>query len=93
MKLRDEFKLNDFREPHGLILIGREGELQDDPQKKKLRAHWNRLFDGKIEIRTFDSLLRTLEDTFRFHEAQKESLKKWIENLPEDLRKKTKKPQ
>jgi len=55
--LRDGFGLKNFREPNGLILVGRENEFQDE-RKRKLKASWNRLNKGKLEIRTFDWLGR-----------------------------------
>ena len=63
--LRDEFGLTHFREPKGLILIGREQELEDDEQKQKLKAAWNRAVDSSLEIRTFDSLLRAFAQDYQ----------------------------
>lgn len=57
--LRDTFKLKDFREPKGLLLMGREDELINDSQKQKLKAAWNRITRSKLEIRSYDSLLRS----------------------------------
>ena len=65
--LRDQFRLKGFREPHGLILIGREQELDADPQKQKLRAYWNRINGARLEIRTFDSLIRTFQTTLQMN--------------------------
>lgn len=56
--LRDSLKLSDFREPKGLILIGREDEFADNERRETLKSAWNRYLGGKIEIRTYDSLLR-----------------------------------
>lgn len=56
--LRDTFKLKDFREPKGLILIGRETEFSNDKRREKFKSAWNRFMRHKIEIRTFDSLIR-----------------------------------
>ncbi|MFQ5685403.1 MAG: Shedu anti-phage system protein SduA domain-containing protein [Candidatus Scalindua sp.] len=59
--LRDTLKLKDFREPKGLILIGRETEFSNDNRREKFKSAWNRFMKHKIEIRTFDSLLREVE--------------------------------
>jgi len=56
--LRDSFKLTDFREPKGLILIGREDEFSNDERRKALKSAWNRYMGNKVEIRTYDSMLR-----------------------------------
>lgn len=56
-KLRDEFGLKNFREPSGIILIGRDVEM-NDIRKQKLKSYWNRLHKGKLEIRTYDFLIR-----------------------------------
>ena len=62
--LRDAFKLIDFREPKGILLVGREIELEDDKRKQKLKAAWNRVTNGKLEIRTYDWIIRSLRPTF-----------------------------
>jgi len=56
--LRDTLKLKDFREPNGLILIGRETEFSNDSRRQQFKSAWNRLMGHKIELRTYDSLLR-----------------------------------
>ncbi len=45
--LRDSFGLTSFREPRGLLIIGRAAELEQDPIKGRLREQWNRLSGGK----------------------------------------------
>ncbi|HRF45697.1 MAG TPA: DUF4263 domain-containing protein [Candidatus Competibacteraceae bacterium] len=64
--LRDGLKLNDFREPRGLILIGRESEVDDNPRLQKVKSSWNRYLGSKIEIRTYDSLLRIAKKEYSF---------------------------
>ena len=56
--MRDHFKLNEFREPRGFLIIGREAELEDD-QLKELRSAWNRISGGRLMIRSYDALLRS----------------------------------
>lgn len=59
-KLRDEFKLKDFREPNGILVIGTEQEFEGNPIKQEFKAAWNRL-SPKLEIRTYHSILRRLD--------------------------------
>jgi hypothetical protein len=71
--LRDSFKLQHFREPNGILLIGRDIELEDDKRKQNIKASWNRATNGKLEIRTYDWILRSLRPTFeRLNEVKKE---------------------
>jgi hypothetical protein len=56
--LRDSLKLSNFREPKGFILIGREKEFSGDSRREKFKSAWNRFMGHKVEIRTYDSLLR-----------------------------------
>ncbi len=56
--LRDQFHLRGFREPKGMLLIGRDKELDDDERKQKLKSAWNRVTKTSLEIRTYDALLR-----------------------------------
>lgn len=59
--LRDSLKLTSFREPKGFILIGREIEFLSDSRREKFKSAWNRFMGHKVEIRTYDSLLREIE--------------------------------
>jgi len=66
--LRDTLKLPDFREPNGLIIIGTEKEF-DDKRLQKLKSAWNRLLPKRLEIKTYNWLLRQFQandDTFDF---------------------------
>lgn len=56
---RDHFKLTDFREPRGFLIIGRENELELDEQLQELKSAWNRISGGRIMIRSYDALLRS----------------------------------
>lgn len=67
--LRDQFKLTNFREPRGILVIGRRGELEDDLGRQKLKAAWNRVSNGRIDIRTYDSLLSKVDRMYSFHRA------------------------
>jgi len=57
--LRDTLSLNDFREPEGCLIVGRENELIEDPRKQSLKAAWNRLSGGRLQIRTYDAFIRS----------------------------------
>jgi hypothetical protein len=59
--LREYLHLNDFREPTGLLIVGREQELFESSRKKELKSAMNRFFGNKIQIRTYDALLRIVE--------------------------------
>jgi hypothetical protein len=56
-QLRDLYKFEGIREPNGLLIIGREAELDGDHRKQKMKAAWNRIVGAKLEIRTYDWLL------------------------------------
>ena len=56
---RDHFGLNNFRDPRGILVIGREAELESDFQLQELKAAWNRISGDKLMIRTYDALLRS----------------------------------
>lgn len=63
--MRDGLKLEGFREPKGIIYIGRETEFDKNESKKQIKAAWNRLFSN-IQIRTYDSLVHRLESVLQF---------------------------
>jgi len=65
--LRDQLKLTDFREPRGMLVIGHEEELESDERLRKLKAAWNRLVGGRLEIRTHDALVRAARHKAEFH--------------------------
>jgi Shedu protein SduA, C-terminal len=69
--LRETFKLKNFREPKGLILIGREDELKLDQRRKTLKAAWNRYLGNKIEIRTYDSMLWHVREVIELKSKEK----------------------
>ncbi len=51
--LRDALKLKGFREPKGILIIGRFEEFREAIEKKKFKSIWNRL-SPYIQIRTYD---------------------------------------
>ena len=57
--LRDHLKLQEFREPKGFLIVGRESEFENDSELQDLKAAWNRISGGKIMLRTYDALLRS----------------------------------
>ncbi|MDQ5825876.1 MAG: DUF4263 domain-containing protein [Chloroflexota bacterium] len=60
------FRMKDFREPRGMILIGTEDTLENDPERMQLRGAWNRNFANCIEIRTYGALLGQCETILDF---------------------------
>lgn len=60
--LRDTLRLTGFREPRGLMLIGKEDEFQENPNLRRLKAAWNRVTRGELEIRTYSGLIREIEE-------------------------------
>jgi hypothetical protein len=58
--LRDSMSLVGLREPKGLLLIGREGEMANDQRRQELKRAWNNLSD-KLQVRTYDAFLRAVE--------------------------------
>lgn len=57
--IREQLRLTDFSNPKGLLLIGRQGEIDSNPRKQALRRQLNAAFSGHIEIRTYDALVRS----------------------------------
>lgn len=57
--IRDSLKLNGFREPEGILIVGREEELSCSSLKQDMKAAWNRITSNRIQIRTYDALLRS----------------------------------
>lgn len=57
--LRDSLRLNDFREPEGCLIVGRESELEADSRKKDMKAAWNRINGGRLQLRTYDAFIRS----------------------------------
>ena len=66
--LRESLCLTDFREPKGLIIVGRESEFSDDPRREKFKSAWNRLMGHRIEIITYDAILRYVRSEVEFKE-------------------------
>lgn len=56
--LRDTLKLTGFREPEGVLVVGRESELINNRAKQDMKAAWNRITANRIQIRTYDAFIR-----------------------------------
>jgi hypothetical protein len=67
--MREVLSLNGFREPKGLLIIGRESEMEENNRKQELKAAWNRLSD-KLQVRTYDAFLRAVEEQVVWNENQ-----------------------
>lgn len=70
--LRDTLNLSGFGTAFGYILIGREHELTENRRRQELKAAWNACVP-RLQIRTYDALLRVLEDKERFLDETPES--------------------
>lgn len=71
--LRDTLQLTGFREPKGILLIGREDEIIQDKYRERLKSAWNR-FAPNLEVRTYDSLLRFVDGKVKFYGAYDKKL-------------------
>jgi len=58
--IKDMLKFDEFNEPKGILVIGREEELKNK-QKREMKQWFNELFRGRIEIRTYDSLINRMK--------------------------------
>lgn len=59
--LRDHFRMHEFREPKGILIIGTEEEFRDK-RKQRLKKAFNQNFNKNFEIRTYDWLFRGFEE-------------------------------
>ncbi len=55
--LRDGLGLKGFREPTGLLVIGRRPEFDVDADRQCMKAAWQRIAGDRLIITTFDALL------------------------------------
>ena len=66
--LRDSLCLTDFMIPKGLIIVGRESEFSNDPRRERFKSTWNRLMGHKVELITYDAILRYVRSEVEFKE-------------------------
>lgn len=78
--LRDTLKLERFREPNGLLIIGREDELELK-ERQEVKNAWN-INNPRLKIRTWSSIIRSLEHKLYFHGSLKKDTS--TNNLVED---------
>jgi hypothetical protein len=65
--LRDGLNLPGFREPRGILMIGTDGE-SNDPDVREFKSAWNNRMGSRVEIRSYNALLRQVEAKLRdFH--------------------------
>ena len=57
--LRDTLNLKGFKEPKGFLIVGREAELSNDIDAQELSRAFNELMAPRIEVRSFDALVRS----------------------------------
>ncbi|WP_157773876.1 Shedu anti-phage system protein SduA domain-containing protein [Variovorax atrisoli] len=65
--IRDHFGLPSFREPIGFLVVGRDAEMEDE-QLQELKSAWNKMAGGRIQIRTYDALLRSTSSSWTSEE-------------------------
>lgn len=66
--LREALQLQDFSAPMGILIIGRERELAD-PLRRKMKESLGG-HTSRIRIRTWDSLLRSLEHKLNIYDGR-----------------------
>jgi len=66
--LRESLCLTYFMGVKGLIFVGRESEFSGDPRREKFKSAWNRIMGHKIEIITYDAILRYIRSEVEFKE-------------------------
>ncbi len=62
--LRDTLRLKGFREPKGFLIIGREMEFMLDTDLQNMKRTLNVMTSGRVEVRTFDALVRSDSQTW-----------------------------
>ena len=68
--LRDTLGLTGFREPTGLLVIGRLEEFEDTDHQA-MKAAWKRLASDRLQITTYDSLLGGIKGFVEWQEEQR----------------------
>ena len=58
--LRDSLGLKGFREPRGLLVIGRRSEF-DEPERESMKGAWHRLAGDRLIVTTYDALLASMK--------------------------------
>ena len=66
--LRESLSLTDFAGAKGLIVVGRDSEFSGDPRREKFKSAWNKFMGQKIEIITYDAILRYVRAEVEFKE-------------------------
>lgn len=59
--MREVLGLKRFREPKGILLIGRDAEMVQDPRRERLKSAWNRA-NRALQVRTYSALLRAVQN-------------------------------
>lgn len=54
--IRDMFKLEDFRNPKGILLLGKKSEIEDEPRKKNLRRMFHEMMPD-VMLLSYDCLI------------------------------------
>ena len=59
--LRETLNLTNFREPQGILMIGRASEVEQNSKKQRMKAAWNKITADRVELRTYDALISVIE--------------------------------
>lgn len=77
--IREQFELPSFSEPKGILMIGREKEFKKDNEKRKIKSRQN-MSNSKIQIRTYDALIRRIK-----YAGQINHQLSWLQKLKIDM--------
>ncbi len=80
--LQQTLGIKEFREPRGILLMGRSTEMEDSASRKRMKRAWNNLTSRKLQIRTYDSLLRGIDEIIRFKEAERNGTLRIVRTKP-----------
>ncbi len=61
---RDTYKMSGFREPRGMLILGRQADLTEE--MVELKGKWNSMLKGVIQIRTWDAIRLAAEEKWAF---------------------------
>ncbi len=57
--IRGAYKVTTFTEPKGILIIGREKEFNNNDEKQRLKARYNKN-NYNLKIKTYDALIRKI---------------------------------
>jgi hypothetical protein len=57
--LRNSLNLTKFWEPKGILIIGTESDFTVSGSRERLKAAWERMAGDRLQIRTYNALVRS----------------------------------